>query len=728
MPDMKLFLFFHNAVHVRCRYIRDPYRQFCIPYVQRRLFATLLPVSMALALMLSACANAPRTPHRSTSPLFPTDTDEMLEAVFSGNAQMQAEQTFPIPMKAYDASILPNNYLSFIAYKGQAKIYFFAQGLASFDLYINNQKVPVNDICTDEPVCFDASPYIQNGWNVLYLSGFVPATAADTPQGNGAEEHLQLSAETPSQADSEKQTRTSSDRQLREKSENRPPFSLQVKIPYPVVVPAYSVHDAATLSKHDTVYSSKTLELVDQLLTAETEYGFPGAQLVIVKNGYMIKNAAYGTISTVSSTGEPLEHPVPVTDKTLFDLASNTKMYAVNFAVQKLISEQKLALTDTVHGFFPQFTYGKKDKIKGKAELTVFDLLTHQSGFPAGRPYSQKIAKLKNADKKPYREHTFDLIMETPLVYKPRTITLYSDINYMLLAYIIEKITGTGLDDYVTENFYRPIGLERICFMPLRHGFPLDEIAATEIRAKPRSQAAIESAQTTELIHGTVHDGEAYTSMEEVSGHAGLFANAESLAALAQVMLNNGGYGIARFFEPAVAGYFAAQQSLTSTIGLGWRRQGAQEYSWAFSPLASTAAYGHTGWTGTLTVIDPAEQLIIILLTNAKNTVPAHKMRNSRFEGDYYLVKRYGAITSLIYEAFRNPPPSQLDSILIELAEKKYEMLQEVQAFQNNGFIGDLAAIMKTVRVRAKESATLRSFLKTGTAAEIDAALKAASM
>ena len=92
------------------------------------------------------------------------------------------------------------------------------------------------------------------------------------------------------------------------------------------------------------------------------------------------------------------------------------------------------------------------------------------------------------------------------------------------------------------------------------------------------------------------------------------------------------------------------------------------------------------------------------------------------------MVKRYGAINSLIYEAFRNPPPSQLDSMLIELAEKKYEMLQEVQAFQNNGFIGDLAAIMKTVRVRAKESATLRSFLKTGTAAEIDAALKAASM
>ena len=102
--------------------------------------------------------------------------------------------------------------------------------------------------------------------------------------------------------------------------------------------------------------------------------------------------------------------------------------------------------------------------------------------------------------------------METPLVYQPRTAMIYSDINYMLLAYIIEKVTGMGLEDYVADNFYRPLGLNRICFTPLRHGFTLDEIAATEIRAKPRSQDAIEAAQATELVHGTVHDTEAYCS------------------------------------------------------------------------------------------------------------------------------------------------------------------------------------------------------------------------
>ena len=644
-----------------------------------RLFLWPFAVSVVISyflLSLLGCASASARKHDS---VLPTDDAGMIEAVFSADTQMQAEQTFPIPMKEYDDSILPNNYLAFTAYKGQAYIYFLAQGLASFDLYINNQKVPTQSICTDKPMCFDASPYIQNGRNMLYI-------AALTSAGNG------MAQEQP---------------------------SLQVKIPYPVILPLSNSQEALKKQQKDAPYSAETLEIVDQLLTAETEAGFPGAQLVIIKDGKMIKNSAYGAISRVDSAGNTLDEVIPVTEKTLFDLASNTKMYAVNFAIQKLISERRLALTDTVHHFFPQFVDAKKSKIKGKADITIFDLLTHQSGLPVGRAYSQKIKKLKNVSEKSYREHTFDLIMETPLVYLPRQTVLYSDINYMLLTYIIEKVTGIGVAEYVADNFYRPLGLDRICFTPLRQGFTLDEIAATEIRAKPRTQAAIDGAQTTELIHGTVHDSEAYTAMEEISGHAGLFANAESIAVLAQVMLNKGGYGVKRFFDPAVAGYFTAQQALVSSIGFGWRRQGAQEYTWAFSPLASAGTFGHTGWTGTLTIIDPVEHLIIILLTNAKNTVPAHNTRNSRFEGDYYLAKQYGAITALIYEAFRQPTQAQLESMLIELAEKKYEMLQQISAFNNQGYINDLAAIMKIVKQRAQKSAGLRKFLKTETAAQI---------
>lgn len=608
----------------------------------------------------------------STQPRYGNLCSDLGEwALFTDDIPMQVTQTFPIPLKEYDASILPNNYLSFIAYQGQARIYFLTSYLRSFDLYINNCKIATDRICTGKPVCMDVSPYIKNGRNVLYISGLVPSDAQKTTA-----------------------------------------FSLQVKIPYPVILPLQPEWPTEP-------YSQTAMEFLDQLLTAETENGFPGIQLAIVKNGRIIKSSGYGVISRVDAQGTLLEEPIPVTAETLFDIASNTKMYAANFTLQKLISEKKLLLSDPVQKFFPGFIDGKKDRIKGKGTVTVFDLLTHQSGLPAGRPYSKRIAKIKNAAEKSYRQHTLDLILETPLVYSPRSSILYSDVNYMLLTHIIEKITGTNLADYAEKMFYRPLGLKRICFTPLQHGFSLDEIAATEIEGASRTVTGQPAASSKALVHGTVHDEEAFTAMEQISGHAGLFANAESLAVLAQVMLNNGGYGHDRFFEPGVTGYFTAQQSMLSSMGLGWRRQGKQEYCWAFSPLASENSFGHTGWTGTLTLIDPAEQLVIILLTNAKNTVPAHNSRNGRFEGDYYLVKRYGAVINLIYELFRNPSQEKLDGMLIELAEKKYEMLESVKAFRNQGYINDLRAIMQTVQIRAAQSALLRRFLEDTTAARI---------
>ena len=424
------------------------------------------------------------------------------ETVFDEASRMQVDRIFPIPLEAYDEGILPNNYISFVAYKEQAKLYFLAKNLRSFDLYLNNVKLSAQQLCTGTPVCFDASRYVQNGINVLYVAGLTPET------------------EDP--------------------AENRKPF-LQVKIPYPVVLPAQ-------IGGTEADYSIEALNLVDQLLTAETAHGFPGAQLVVVKNGRMIKNAAYGTINSVDGSGHSLEKPLPVTTHTLFDIASNTKIYAATFAVQKLISEEKIFLTDTVHQFFPDFVDGKKDSIKGKELITVFDLLTHQSGFPAGGNYAKKIEKLKVSVRKQKtdRQHTFDFIMKTPLAYAPRSKFIYSDINFMLLTYIIEKITGMPLDAYVQESFYAPLKLDRICFKPLEKGFQMDEIAATEIAAKPRGKTANRGIKT-QPVHGVVHDYDAYVAMEQVSGHAGLFTNAETLAVLAQIMLNNGGYGSQRF-------------------------------------------------------------------------------------------------------------------------------------------------------------------------------------
>lgn len=637
----------------------------------------LLAAHLIFLLIFSGCVSLQQ--QEQTVGIHYTETVNT-ETVFDSASRMQVDRIFPIPLEIYDEGILPNNYISFVAYKEQAKLYFLAKNLRSFDLYLNNVKLSAQQLCTGTPVCFDASRYVQNGVNVLYIAGLTPKESAEEP------------------------------------AENSKPF-LQIKIPYPVVLPTQ-------IGGTEADYSIEALNLVDQLLTAETAHGFPGAQLVVVKNGRMIKNAAYGTINSVDGSGHSLEKPLPVTTHTLFDIASNTKIYAATFAVQKLISEEKIFLTDTVHQFFPDFVDGKKDSIKGKELITVFDLLTHRSGFPAGGNYAKKIEKLKVSVRKQKtdRQHTFDFIMKTPLAYAPRSKFIYSDINFMLLTYIIEKITGMPLDAYVQESFYAPLKLDRICFKPLEKGFQMDEIAATEIAAKPRGKTANRGIKT-QPVHGVVHDYDAYVAMEQVSGHAGLFTNAETLAVLAQIMLNNGGYGSQRFFAPSVTGFFTAQHTLVSSMGLGWRRQGKKAYTWAFSPFASENTFGHTGWTGTLTLIDPEEHLIIILLTNAKNTLPPSSSRRGRLEGDYYLAKRYGPIATLIYEAFHNPPPSKLDGMLMELAEQKYKMLVEIEAFQNKGYIGDLTAIMETIKKRSAHSELLQTFLKSDTAQRIEAAV-----
>lgn len=654
------------------------------PYFRDRYFRAAYLVSVCCVVFWAGCRSA--VPQKSVD----VDTAAAYFSPYSAGLhtekmKFQVDAVLPFSSKDADPGILPDNTIPFIAYKGQAYIYFITDNTAAFDLYINNIRIPTDAICAQKHICLEASEYIKNGRNILYVARIHPQPALAGAASSG-----------------------------------KP--SVRIRIPYPVIQESSS--HVAVDSVHGDEYSPETLQLLDQLINAEVANGFPGAQLVIVKNGKLLKNAAYGVVSTVDADGGALTEPIPVTEDTLFDIASNTKMYAVNFAVQKLIAEKKLFLNDTVQHFFPAFADDKKAKIKGKSTITIFDLLTHQSGLPAGGAYYKKIQRMRAKERKQKNDrlHTLDLMMKTPLTYQPRSQLVYSDIHYMLLTFIIEKITGMPLDTYVVQHFYKPLELSRICFKPLEHGFELTEIAATQINAKTR-EANGNGAKTT-LIHGVVHDEEAYYSMEQMSGHAGLFANAKSLAVLAQLLLNGGGYGTMQFFDPAIVGYFTAQQSRFSNMGLGWRRQGAQEYSWAFSSFASEYSFGHTGWTGTLTFIDPIEHLIVILLTNAKNTLPAAVSR-TRFEGDYYLIKQYGAVLSLIYEAFRHPDLYRLDSMLVELAERKYAMLMDVKAFHTGGYIGDMAAIMQTIRQRAQHSLPLQQFLQTESAVRITEAIAA---
>ena len=191
--------------------------------------------------------------------------------------------------------------------------------------------------------------------------------------------------------------------------------------------------------------------------------------------------------------------------------------------------------------------------------------------------------------------------------------------------------------------------------MPLKKGFKRAEFAATELSGNTRDGRIKFDNIRTNVLQGEVHDERAFYSFDGVAGHAGLFSNAHDLAVLSQVLLNQGGFGNNQLFSASTLAQFLTPQLINETYGLGFRLAGNnQARRWHFGPYASAQAYGHTGWTGTVTVIDPTYDLAIILLTNARHTPIKGGKKHYQFLGKQYETAQYGSVVSLIYEALLN--------------------------------------------------------------------------
>ncbi|WP_237057320.1 penicillin binding protein PBP4B [Microbulbifer sediminum] len=402
-------------------------------------------------------------------------------------------------------------------------------------------------------------------------------------------------------------------------------------------------------------FAAAGLTGVDKLIEADVAAGFPGAALVVIRDGRIAKQSFYGYRKKFDGH-RPLDTLQEVRADTMFDLASNTKMFATNFALQKLVSEGRLDLEAPVSRYVPEFVDRAGEPVPGKAGLRVVDLLHHAAGFAPDPQYHNPA--VSGALYSQQREKTLRFIPRSPLRYKPGTRATYSDTDYMLLGLIIERITGIPLDTYVEENIYRPLGLQRTAFNPLAKGFAPDDFAATELLGNSRDGTIQFPNIRTHTLQGEVHDEKAFYSMAGVSGHAGLFSTAGELAVLVQVMLNGGGYGDNCLFDDSVIARFTAPSPLDRTFGLGWRRNGNERMSWMFGTGASPRAYGHTGWTGTLTVIDPKYNLGIVLLTNKKHSrLPDPHGNPNRFAGDRFTTGKYGGVVEAIYRALLPDAP-----------------------------------------------------------------------
>lgn len=598
-----------------------------------------------------------------------SDDEKKLDISFLA-VQLDVEIAEPKLGEKYYDSILPNNFYSFIAYQAQADIFFDASGIESFICYINDIEIDTRKICSNVFAKVDISRLVKNGRNIIYVSNII------------------------------------------KKTENA---KLAFRVPYPTL---------KSTKQHIEGVNYHALDFIDELLHLQIEEGFPSLQLCIVKDGYIIKNSSYGKIyndekfpqaALKTTTAKRVNKAPFVSNQSLYDLASNTKSFATLFAVQRLVFERKLSIHDKVKKFFPSFKDPKNARYTGKNEMTIEHLLCHSSGFPAGAAYYlQKDIKKANAKKR--RELTLEKILETKLINDLGTKLVYSDINYMLLSFIVEKLSGLDFDVFLESKIYQPLGLDRICFKPLEHNFSLGEIAATDYTVK-RSLA---TETYNGFAHGHVHDPEAFFVMDEVSGHAGLFANAESLAILAQTIINGGGYGTIRLFDKNTVSSFLAMSHYSPSFAMGWRAQNNDAYTWAFSTFASPQTVGHTGWTGTLTLLDPEKNVVIVILTNAKHSEYIGKQKS---EGDYFFIRNYAALTSMIYSAFDKYDSKYYYSLLTEIAKKRFELLSTDKRFDNNGFYSDLNSIMKLIKKKSKDSQLLKDFLASKSAEEIEQTL-----
>lgn len=385
---------------------------------------------------------------------------------------------------------------------------------------------------------------------------------------------------------------------------------------------------------------------VDKLINDEVAAGFPGAVLLVVKDGQIIKETAYGYALRYQADGSAETVPEPMQTTTLFDIASNTKMYATTYAVMQLVSSGMLDINRPLTDYLPEYIGD------GREQRLVSDLLYHTSGYAPEvhfhRPDNSN-GPLFYSLNKAYTDQL--LLAQVPFVSERASTARYSDVNFMLLGLLIERLTAMPLDRYLEQNLYQPLGLNNVLFAPLQNGVSPESIAATELDGNSRGGRVSFPANRQGVLRGEVHDEKAFHALQGVAGHAGLFATARDLAVLMSVVAQQGGYGWQHFFSPAVVQQFTRPSGYDHRFGLGWRTAAGGDLNWHFGAYASDYAYGHTGWTGTATVIDPAHNLMVVLLTNKKHSPVIANGNSYEFSGDNFETGRYGSIMTLIYEA-----------------------------------------------------------------------------
>lgn len=327
--------------------------------------------------------------------------------------------------------------------------------------------------------------------------------------------------------------------------------------------------------------SNSLVARVDSVINAAiADRATPGATIAVVRRGKLLMLKGYGRNDWAS--GSPA-----TTDSTMYDMASLTKVVSATTAAMILEEEGKLDLNRTVASYLPEYD------VPDKRMITVRMLLTHTSGIRSNHPLWREAKG---------REQYMAGMVKHPLARDPGSAAEYTDWNMVLLQFIVERVTGQMLDQFVESRVFGPLGMRDTRYNPPESWKP--RIAPTETEDFRGGQ-----------VWGVVHDETAWV-LGGVSGNAGLFSSARDLAVFGQMLLNGGSYGGVQIVKPSTVARWTARQRPDASRALGWDTPSPNSSAGRFFSLRS---FGHTGFTGTSIWADPERELLVVLLTNRVN-------------------------------------------------------------------------------------------------------------
>lgn len=417
--------------------------------------------------------------------------------------------------------------------------------------------------------------------------------------------------------------------------------------------------------------SSNVLKRIDAIANEGIKAkAYPGCQILIMKEGRMMYEKCFGTHTYNDKFG------VRPTD--MYDLASLSKTTGTLLALMKLYDKGSFALDDKISAYLPFL------RKSNKKDITIRQLLFHESGLPSGNTFYSMAVDIKSYKGTLFSNHKdeshrvqigYNLWVNSDFRYKAELVSAvekagfnlqvcnklwlndsfkkiifskiaslpleskhyqYSDLGFILLQQLAEKLTGISLDNYLKRSFFAPMALEHTAYQPLRYYRSSEIIPSTVDRFLRKCE-----------LQGYVED-ESAAFLGGVSGNAGLFSSAEDVAAIYQMILNGGDLDGQRYLSEETCRLFTTLTSKISRRGLGFDKPDKKNVSNSpCSVSAPASVYGHTGFTGTCAWVDPDNHLVYVFLSNRtypnawENRLAAMKIRERIQEVVYQSLKKH---------------------------------------------------------------------------------------